>query len=146
MKELQEIRFNEQEIHLQNNLVRCSILPQKSSELNRNIIFDGNNVVEGLQDDVQGGIHDGADGNHNDGGDADGKNIAHGLSAGTEALGTQVHIGVPTEVENNGENEGNDLSDDSCNSGAGDIQTEAEGHDEGAVEEHIALFKDKDGV
>ena len=47
MKELQEIRFNEQEIHLQNNLVRCSILPQKSSELNRNIIFDGNNVVEG---------------------------------------------------------------------------------------------------
>jgi hypothetical protein len=47
MKELKEIRFNETDILLQDNLVRGSILPEKVAELNRNIIFKGNNVVEG---------------------------------------------------------------------------------------------------
>lgn len=47
MKELKEIRFNDTEIHLQDNLVRGSILPERVAELNRNIIFKGNNVVEG---------------------------------------------------------------------------------------------------
>lgn len=47
MKELKEIRFNETDILLQDNLVRGSILPEKISELNRNIIFKGDNVVEG---------------------------------------------------------------------------------------------------
>lgn len=47
MKELKEIRFNETDIQLQDNLVRGSILPEKIAELNRNIIFKGNNVVEG---------------------------------------------------------------------------------------------------
>ncbi|MDR0542156.1 MAG: hypothetical protein LBH19_08065 [Dysgonamonadaceae bacterium] len=47
MKELKELRFNETDIHLQDNLVRGSILPEKVAELNRNIIFKGNNVVEG---------------------------------------------------------------------------------------------------
>lgn len=47
MKELKEIRFNETDIMLQDNLVRGSILPEKIAELNRNIIFKGNNVVEG---------------------------------------------------------------------------------------------------
>ena len=47
MKELKELRFNETDILLQDNLVRGSILPQKIAELNRNIIFKGNNVVEG---------------------------------------------------------------------------------------------------
>lgn len=47
MKELKEIRFNETDIHLQDNLVRGSILPEKVAELNRNLIFKGNNVVEG---------------------------------------------------------------------------------------------------
>lgn len=47
MKELNEIRFNETDILLQDNLVRGSILPEKVAELNRNIIFKGNNVVEG---------------------------------------------------------------------------------------------------
>lgn len=47
MKELKEIRFNETDIHLQDNLVRGSILPEKVAELNRNIIFKGNNIVEG---------------------------------------------------------------------------------------------------
>ena len=47
MKELNEIRFNETDIQLQDNLVRGSILPEKMSELNRNIIFKGNNIVEG---------------------------------------------------------------------------------------------------
>ena len=47
MKELKELRFNETDILLQDNLVRGSILPQKVAELNRNIIFKGNNVVEG---------------------------------------------------------------------------------------------------
>lgn len=47
MKELKEIRFNEKDIHLQGNLVRGSILPEKVAELNRNIIFEGECVVEG---------------------------------------------------------------------------------------------------
>lgn len=47
MKELKEIRFNETDILLEDNLVRGSILPEKISELNRNIIFKSNNVVEG---------------------------------------------------------------------------------------------------
>jgi hypothetical protein len=47
MKELKELRFNETDIHLQDNLVRGSILPEKTAELNRNIIFKGNNCVEG---------------------------------------------------------------------------------------------------
>ncbi len=47
MKELKEIRFNETDVLLQDNLVRGTILPEKVAELNRNIIFKGNNVVEG---------------------------------------------------------------------------------------------------
>lgn len=47
MKELTEIRVNGTDIHLQDNLVRSSILPEKTAELNRNIIFKGNTVVEG---------------------------------------------------------------------------------------------------
>lgn len=47
MKELKEIRFDGTEIILQDNLIRGAILPGKTSELNRNIIFKGNNVVEG---------------------------------------------------------------------------------------------------
>lgn len=47
MKELKEVRFNESEIILQDNLVRGSILPEKIAELTRNIIFKGENVVEG---------------------------------------------------------------------------------------------------
>ena len=47
MKELKEIRFNESDILLQDNLVRGSILPEKATELNRNIIFKGDTVVEG---------------------------------------------------------------------------------------------------
>jgi len=47
MKELKEIRFNESEILLSDNLVRGAILPEKIAELKRNIIFKGNNIVEG---------------------------------------------------------------------------------------------------
>ena len=35
MKELKEIRFNETNIQLKDNLVKGSILPEKISELNR---------------------------------------------------------------------------------------------------------------
>lgn len=47
MKELKDIRFNETDIYLEDNRVRGSILPEKINELNRNIIFKGNNIVEG---------------------------------------------------------------------------------------------------
>ncbi|MCM1348021.1 MAG: hypothetical protein NC338_01300 [Firmicutes bacterium] len=47
MKELKEIRINGTDILLEDNLVRSSILPEKTSELNRNIIFKGDTVVEG---------------------------------------------------------------------------------------------------
>jgi hypothetical protein len=47
MKELKEIRFNETDVILKDNIVRGSILPEKASELNRNLLFTGDTVVEG---------------------------------------------------------------------------------------------------
>ena len=47
MKELKELRFNESNIQLKDNLVRGSILPEKVAELNRTITVQGNTVVEG---------------------------------------------------------------------------------------------------
>ena len=46
-KELKEIRFDATEIVLQDNLVRGSILPEKISELTRNVIINGNTEIEG---------------------------------------------------------------------------------------------------
>ena len=47
MEELNEIRFNENNIRLNNNLVRGPILPEKVAELNRDVTVQGNTVVEG---------------------------------------------------------------------------------------------------
>lgn len=62
MKELKEVRFNESEVILQDNLVRGSILPEKIAELNRNLIFKGDNIVEGAmfanRMEIREGNHD----------------------------------------------------------------------------------------
>lgn len=47
MKELKEIRFNENNIQLKDNLVKNSILPEKIAELTRTITVQGNTVIEG---------------------------------------------------------------------------------------------------
>lgn len=47
MKELKEIRFNENNIQLKDNLVKGSILPEKIAELNRTITIQENTVIEG---------------------------------------------------------------------------------------------------
>ncbi|MDR2466583.1 MAG: hypothetical protein LBD35_04245 [Prevotellaceae bacterium] len=47
MEELSEIRFNENNIRLKNNLVRGPILPEKVSELNRDVTIQGNTAIEG---------------------------------------------------------------------------------------------------
>jgi hypothetical protein len=47
MNELREVRFNESNIQLKDNLVKGSILPEKIAELNRTITVQGNAVVEG---------------------------------------------------------------------------------------------------
>ncbi|MDR3266092.1 MAG: hypothetical protein LBT24_00785 [Tannerella sp.] len=47
MKELKELRFNETNIQLKDNLVKGSILPEKVAELNRTITIQGNTVIEG---------------------------------------------------------------------------------------------------
>jgi cytoskeletal protein CcmA (bactofilin family) len=47
MKELKELRFNESNIQLKDNLVRGSILPEKVAELNRTVTVQGDTVVEG---------------------------------------------------------------------------------------------------
>lgn len=47
MQELKEIRIGDNEIVLNNDLVKTSILPQSSKDLNRNIKIQGNTVVEG---------------------------------------------------------------------------------------------------
>lgn len=45
--ELKEVRFDVTELVLQDNLVRGAILPQKISELTRNLIINGNTEIEG---------------------------------------------------------------------------------------------------
>lgn len=47
MKELKELRFNESNIQLKDNLIRGSILPEKVAELNRTITVQGDTVIEG---------------------------------------------------------------------------------------------------
>lgn len=47
MKELNEIRFNENNIQLKDNLVRGGILPEKATELNRIITIQGDTMIEG---------------------------------------------------------------------------------------------------
>ena len=47
MQELKEIRIGDNEIVLNNNLVKTSILPQSSRDLSRNIKIQGNTIVEG---------------------------------------------------------------------------------------------------
>lgn len=47
MNEFKEIRFNENNIQLKDNLVKGSILPEKIAELNRTITIQGNTIIEG---------------------------------------------------------------------------------------------------
>ena len=47
MEELKELRFGDNEVALNNNLVKSSILPQSSKELTRNVKVQGNVVLEG---------------------------------------------------------------------------------------------------
>jgi len=47
MKELKELRFNENNIQLQDNLVKGSILPERIAELERTITIQSNTVIEG---------------------------------------------------------------------------------------------------
>lgn len=47
MKELKELRFNESNIQLKDNLVKGSILPEKVAELGRTITIQGNTIIEG---------------------------------------------------------------------------------------------------
>jgi hypothetical protein len=47
MKELKELRFNESNIQLKDNLIKGSILPEKVAELNRSITIQGDTVIEG---------------------------------------------------------------------------------------------------
>lgn len=58
-KELKEIRLDTTELILKDNLVRGAILPQKIAELNRNVVFEGNTLVEGAvfgqRIDIRGG-------------------------------------------------------------------------------------------
>lgn len=47
MNELKELRFNETNIQLKDNLVKGSILPEKIAELDRTITIQGNSIIEG---------------------------------------------------------------------------------------------------
>jgi hypothetical protein len=47
MKELKELRFNENNIQLKDNRVKGSILPEKVAELNRTITIQGDTIIEG---------------------------------------------------------------------------------------------------
>jgi len=47
MQELKELRFNETNVQLKDNLVKGSILPEKTAEMDRSITIQGNSVIEG---------------------------------------------------------------------------------------------------
>lgn len=47
MKELKEIKFNDNLLFLQDNLVTSGILPQKAAELARSIVVKGETIVQG---------------------------------------------------------------------------------------------------
>ncbi|OFY44338.1 MAG: hypothetical protein A2X18_01655 [Bacteroidetes bacterium GWF2_40_14] len=47
MKEINEIRFNETNIQLKDNLVKGSILPEKIADLDRNITVQKDTIIEG---------------------------------------------------------------------------------------------------
>jgi hypothetical protein len=47
MTEYQELRFNENNIQLKSNLVKGSILPERSIELDRTITIQGDTIIEG---------------------------------------------------------------------------------------------------
>jgi len=47
MKELEEIRVNDNRILLNNNRVKSAILPKISSELERDVVVQGNSIIEG---------------------------------------------------------------------------------------------------
>lgn len=47
MNEISEIRFNETNVQLKDNLVKGSILPEKVADLNRTITIQGNTIIEG---------------------------------------------------------------------------------------------------
>ncbi len=47
MKELKEIKFNDNLLFLQDNLVTSGILPQKAAELARSIVIKGETIVQG---------------------------------------------------------------------------------------------------
>ena len=47
MSQLKELRFNETNIQLKDNLVKGSILPEKISELDRTLTIQGNSIIEG---------------------------------------------------------------------------------------------------
>ena len=47
MNDLKELRFNENNIQLKDNLVKGSILPEKISELNRSITIQANAIIKG---------------------------------------------------------------------------------------------------
>jgi hypothetical protein len=47
MDELKEIRINDSRLMLNDNLVKSSILPRVSSELERDVVIQGNTIIEG---------------------------------------------------------------------------------------------------
>lgn len=47
MKELKEIRFSEDIIHLKDNLVKGGILPEKASQLDRVVTIQSDSIIEG---------------------------------------------------------------------------------------------------
>lgn len=47
MQELKELRVNDQRLLLKDNLVKSAILPRLSSELERDVVIQGNTIIEG---------------------------------------------------------------------------------------------------
>lgn len=47
MKELTEIRLNDQQLVLKDNLVKSAVIPKSTSEVDRDILIEGETVIEG---------------------------------------------------------------------------------------------------
>ena len=72
----------------------------------------GRRIVEAVEHQIEAVRHQGADCNHDHGGDADGEDSGDHPAVGPEAPQIQPHIGILLFVEEHGQKEGHNLTDD----------------------------------
>ena len=90
----------------------------------------GGDVVEGAENQIEAVIHQRTDGNHNHGGNADTEDAADHDFIRAKTAQLYLHFGILFQIQENGHTKGNDLPDDGCGGGAGDLHPRKTEHSE----------------